>query len=161
MTQKSNTNATLIELRAEPITLADPNMDIRGRAIVDRDGEEVGHVDDLLVDQDERKVRFIKVRSGDFLGLGGKTFLVPIDAITRIDEDRVHVDQARDHVGGGPEYDPEIVVKGAPEYERVYRHYGYAPFWMSGYAYPAFSPLHPSGPALTRNGEPVDFTPRD
>lgn len=161
MADPANKEPTLVQMSDEPITLADPEMDIRGRDVLDRDGDDIGHVDDLLVDQDERKVRFLKVKAGDFLGLGGKTFLIPIDAITRIGEDAVHVDQSRKHVGSGPEYDPEIVTKGVPEYDRVYRHYGYAPFWMAGYAYPAFSPLHPSGPDVTRNAEPVDYQPRD
>lgn len=161
MADTSNREPVLLQLSDEPITLAEKSMDIRGRDVLDRGGQDIGRVDDLLVDADERKVRFLKVKSGDFLGLGGKSFLIPVDAMTRIEDDKVHVDQSREHVGGGPEYDPKVVAKGVPEYDRVYRHYGYAPFWMAGYAYPAFTPLHPSGPELTRNAEPADYQPRD
>lgn len=157
----NDADTTLIHMSDEPITLAEKSMDIRGRKVIDQNDEEIGHVDDLLVDDTERRVRFIRVKAGDFLGLGGKAFLIPIDALTRIGKERVHVDQSKEHVGGGPEYDPEVVVKGVPEYERVYRHYGYAPFWMAGYAYPAFSPMHPAGPELTRDAEPADYQPRD
>lgn len=161
MADTRETAPTLVQMGDEPITLADASLDIRGHHVLDREGEEIGHVDDLLVDNDERRVRFLRVKAGEFLGLGGRAFLVPIDAITRIAENEVHVDQSREHVGGGPEYDPEVVAKGVPEYDRVYRHYGYAPFWMAGYAYPAFSPMHPSGPAMTRNAVPADYQPRD
>lgn len=155
------TNATLMSMNDEPIELADDAADLRGRTVVDAEGEEIGHVDDLLVDDTERRVRFLRVKAGDFLGLGGRTFLIPIDAIERIGAERVHVDRDRDHVGGGPAYDPEVVVRGRDAYEPIYGHYGYLPFWMGGYAYPMFTPLHPQGADLRRSADPAAYAPRD
>jgi sporulation protein YlmC with PRC-barrel domain len=141
------TTPTLYSLSDEGFTVADPAEDVRGYDVVDRHGEEIGSVDDLMVDDGERKVRFLLVKSGGFLGLGGKSFLVPVDAVTRIDEDTVHIDQTREHVGTGPYYDPDVVSDEAWRqeahreggyYEGLYGHYGYSPFWAPGYAYPAY-----------------------
>jgi sporulation protein YlmC with PRC-barrel domain len=79
---------------------------VRSRKVLDKAGQGIGEVDDLLVDEREHKVRFVRVVAGGFLGLGETKFLIPIDAITKVEAKAVHVDQTRDHVTRGPCYDP-------------------------------------------------------
>jgi hypothetical protein len=71
-----------------------------------------------------------------FLGLGGTKFLIPVDAITNIDDKAVHVDQTRDHVASGPRYDPDLM--NVRHLSDVYDHYGYSPWWGQGYRYPMY-----------------------
>ena len=132
----TDTPATLLRLSDSDLTVSDPAEDIRGRAVVDRDGEEVGKVDDLMIDDREHKVRFMRVASGGFLGIGEQTFMIPIDAITRIEGDTVHIDQSREHVARGPGYDPDL--EDQQYWVDVYGHYGYGPFWGPGYVYPRY-----------------------
>jgi sporulation protein YlmC with PRC-barrel domain len=101
--------ATLLKLSDTDWTVADPAEDIRGRKVLDKQGEEVGDVDDLFVDQPEKRVRFLQVASGGFLGLGETKFLIPVDAITKISRDAVHINQMRQSVAGAPRYDPDLV----------------------------------------------------
>lgn len=111
--------------------------DIRGRTVRDAGGEEVGEVENLLIDTTERKVRFLVVASGGFLGLGEHRSFIPIDAVTGVDDDEVRIDQSREQMAGAPAYDPELI--NDREYnENVLGYYGYTPFWAAGYAYPAF-----------------------
>jgi len=127
---------TLVKLGDTAHTVADPAEDIRDRHVVDRDGEDIGKVDALMIDEDEGRVRFLQVKGGGFLGIGDETVLIPVDAITRIEGDRVYVDQTRKHVAGGPRYDPELAEQ--PTYwENASSYYGYGAFWGPGYAYPA------------------------
>lgn len=143
---------SLVKLGDTELTLGDPAEDIRGRKVLDSSGDEIGKVDDLMLDDNESKVRFMHVSAGGFLGIGDKTFLIPIDTITRIDEDAVHVDQSRDKVIKGPEYDPAL-VRDQGFWESSYGYYGYTPFWTAGYMYPAY-PYYgaavPGGPARRR-----------
>ena len=44
-------------------------MDIRTTKVLDRHGEAIGHVSDLFVDQNEKKLRMLQVAAGGFLGL--------------------------------------------------------------------------------------------
>jgi sporulation protein YlmC with PRC-barrel domain len=128
---------TLVRLDDAGLTLADPADDLRGRTVKDLNGEEAGKVDGLLIDEDEQRVRFMEVGSGGFLGLGEKKRLIPIDAITRVDEDSVHIATDRDRVAGGPVYDPDVV----PErhyLEEVYGYYDAPPYWGPGYFYPGW-----------------------
>ncbi len=129
--------ATLVKLGDSDMTVADPAEDVRGRTLLDREGDEIGKIEALLVDEQERKVRFLEVGSGGFLGLGGETRLVPVDAVTRVGEAAVQVDQTRDHVHGAPAYDPDLVDEDA-YYGAIYDYYGYPPYWAGGYAYAAY-----------------------
>ncbi|MFD7160521.1 PRC-barrel domain-containing protein [Kribbella sp. NPDC059898] len=128
---------TLINLNETALALAEPADDVRGRKVVDRNGDEVGTIDGLIIDEHQRRVRFMLVGSGGFLGLGEKKQLIPIDAITSVGDDTVRISTERTHVAGGPVYDPEVV----PEphyYEEVYGYWGVPPFWGPGYVYPPF-----------------------
>lgn len=135
--------SALTRLVDTDLTLASEADDIRGRAVLDRDGEEVGDVHDLVIDPTERRVRLLEVASGGFLGIGEKKLLIPVDAVTTVDES-VHIETAREHVAGSPAYDPELVQE--PDYyQSVYDYYGYPPFWTPGYIYPGF-PFYGAGP---------------
>jgi sporulation protein YlmC with PRC-barrel domain len=125
---------TLTMLKDSDEVLTDSGQDIRGRKVLAKDGEEIGKVDALLVDAQESKIRFMRVEAGGFLGLGEKRFLIPVDAITRVDKDTVSVDQTRDKVLGAPVYDPEVIKK--PSYPDIYSYYGFGPYWGTGYLYP-------------------------
>lgn len=134
------TTATLLRLgKEENLRLADPAEDIRGQKVLDRAGDAIGQVEDLLIDEKEHKVRFLMVGAGGFgpKKIGKKKFLIPVDAITKIDADVVHVDQSGDKIAESPEYDPE--VEPVPVYwERVYGWYGYYPYWGPYYRYPGY-----------------------
>jgi hypothetical protein len=82
-------------------------------------------VANLLVDDRARRVRFLQVAAGGFLKLGRVKFLRPVEAITKVDDHAVHVDQTRDHVANGPLYNPTLT--NAPTVADMYRHYGYGP----------------------------------
>ncbi|MFI7677388.1 PRC-barrel domain-containing protein [Actinophytocola sp. NPDC049390] len=129
-------SVALIRLADTDLTLADAADDVRGRTVVDRDGVEIGTVDDLVIDEAERRVRLLQVGSGGFLGLGKQQLLVPVDAVTSVDE-VVHVDTDRDHVASGPVYDPDLVLR-QDTVAGLYDHYGMLPYWSAGYRAPGF-----------------------
>lgn len=124
--------ARLVKLGDTGLTIADPAQDLRGRRAIDRDGNEIGKVEALYVDEAERRVRFLEVESGGFLGIGGETRLLPVDALARIDRDAVHVDETRDRVHGSPRYDPEVTEE-REYWNHLYGYYGRAPYWGPGY----------------------------
>jgi uncharacterized protein YrrD len=133
--------ASLREIGAEGLAVTDPAEDVRGRKVLDTAGEHIGDVDDLLVDHGKHIVRFLRVAAGGFLGLGETKFLIPVDAITSIDDEAVHVNRTREHVASGPRYDPDLINK--PHHlTKVYEHYGSVPFWAEGYTDAGF-PYYP------------------
>jgi CBS domain-containing protein/sporulation protein YlmC with PRC-barrel domain len=149
--------ATLVSLSDTNLALADRAEDIRGRNALDMAGEELGQVDDLLIDEREGKVRFLQVASGGLLGLGTTKFLIPVDTIVRITEDAVHINQTRERVAGAPRYDPTLVDERYMS--AVYSHYGHPPYWEPYYHYPPYphysSPLRQDRPGETDRGHSV------
>jgi sporulation protein YlmC with PRC-barrel domain len=127
---------TLHKLGDTDLTLADKAEDIRGKDVLDRAGDKIGEVKSLMLDEVEAKVRFLEVGGGGFLGIGDKSYMIPVDAITRIDNDHVHLGHTREHVSGGPAYDPNLVAER--QWTDIYGYYGYNPYWYSGYTYPRY-----------------------
>jgi uncharacterized protein (TIGR02271 family) len=91
-----------------------------GYAVYDRDGEKIGKVDDLFVDENDRP-EYIGVKMGF---LGTKSTLIPIQ-IVRIYEDNhtIEVSQAKQKVKDAPSFDDDEDI--TPEFEReVYSYFG-------------------------------------
>jgi hypothetical protein len=116
---------TLSRLGDNDRTIASSDEDIRGRMVKDKDGLDVGKVEGLLVDDVERKVRFMEVGSGGFLGLGQSKSFIPVDAITGMTADEVHISHTRKHVAGAPRYDPDLVKDDSHFFFSLYPYYGY------------------------------------
>ncbi len=139
-------NATLYTLGDRGQTVDGSTDDVRGREVKDKDGEGIGKVADLLVDDREEKVRFLLVEHGGFLGFGEEKTLIPVDAVTKITESEVFIDQSGERVAAAPGYDPNL-VDDRPYHASIYSHYGYTPFWGGGYLYPVGAwGMHPGSP---------------
>ena len=117
----------LVRLRDTDQTVSSSDEDIRGRMAKDKDGHDLGTIEGLLIDEAERKVRFMEVGSGGFLGLGESKSLIPVEAITRMEPDAVYIGHTREHVAGAPRYDPELVHSELEYFFNLYPYYGYQP----------------------------------
>lgn len=138
----AQSNPRLIRLSDSELSVATEVEDVRGRSVKDRAGQDLGRIEDLLIDPDERRVRFLVVGSGGFLGLGQQQSFIPVDAVSRVDEDVVTVDLTRENVAGAPAYDPDLTAE--PSYlESIYGYYGFIPFWGPGYVAPPGLPRDP------------------
>jgi sporulation protein YlmC with PRC-barrel domain len=124
-----------VRLKDSDLMLSHAEDDVRGMTVVDHEGEPVGDVDEIIIDEQERRARLLVVTSGGFLGMGETKRLVPVEAVSQID-DEVHIQRSRQEVHDTPEYDPQL--EEWPKYEDVYSSYGYAPFWGPGYRSPYF-----------------------
>lgn len=131
-----NDTPTLYVLGDRGRTVDGSANDVRGREVKDSNGDGIGKVADLLVDDRENKVRFLVVEHGGFLGFGETMTVVPVDAVTKITADDVFVDQSRERVAAAPGYTPDL-VDDRPYHAGIYGHYGYTPYWGAGYTYPA------------------------
>ena len=122
------TGPDLVRLSDSGLALEDLTQDVRGLDVYDEDGDQIGTVKDLYADTEERKVRFLDVCAGGFLGLGQKRFLIPVEAVGEVREDGVVVvDQKRQKVAQSPPFDADVVVAQPPYQDELYKYYGYLP----------------------------------
>ena len=118
-------NPTLRKLQDLDRTVAIPAEDIRGRMVKDKNGQDLGRIEDLLVDDVKWKVRFMEVASGGILGFGDSKSFIPVDAITRMTADNVYISHTLEHVAGAPRYDPTLVAIDVNYLMELYPYYGY------------------------------------
>jgi len=91
--------------------------DIRGRAVVNPKGDEVGTVDDLYVNPRDRQVEMAAITFTGAVGFGGKRVLVPVEEIQILD-DRVRILSHAERIKLAPEFH-----EGAPTYEPYYAYW--------------------------------------
>jgi sporulation protein YlmC with PRC-barrel domain len=126
--ERAEQQPNLIRLSdSENLRLREPLQNLRGLDVYDSNGEQIGTVEDLYVDQEAQFPRFLDVGAGGFLGMGKKHFLVSFEEVSRSvsEEERVVVRQNRDKVLGSPDFDPDEM----PEVDlqrAVYAYYGYS-----------------------------------
>ena len=121
------TGPDLVRLSDSGLALEDLTQDVRGLDVYDEDGDRIGTVKDLYADAEERKVRFLEVGAGGFMGLGH--FLVPVEAVSEVlrEDGVVVVDQKRRRVAESPLFDADVVVPQPAYQDELYEYYGYLP----------------------------------
>ncbi len=129
------TSIRLVPLDESVSGLAYPGEDLRGMTVVDRHMHRVGEVDGLIVDEQEHRARLLVVASGGILGLARTQRLLPVDAVTRVD-DLVHIEPSHEQVHQCAEYRSSPTPSS--NLDDIYHHYGYSPFWASNHVHPRF-----------------------
>ena len=98
--------------------------DLIHRVVTDPYDDRIGYVRDLLIDEADWKVRFLHVTVGGHLGFHDHHILIPIEAVQRVSEGFITIEQSRQKVQGAPELDPNILLQ--PRLRReIYEYYGY------------------------------------
>ncbi|MET8174415.1 PRC and DUF2382 domain-containing protein [Streptomyces clavifer] len=93
--------------------------ELDGLTVYDSDGEKVGSVGRVYVDDDTGKPDWITVKTGMF---GMKESFVPLAGARRVGSD-LHVSHPKDRVKDAPRVDADAHLSVAEE-EELYRHYG-------------------------------------
>ena len=91
--------------------------DIRGWAVVNPKGDEVGMVDDLYVNPRNRQVEMAAITFTGAVGHGGKRVLIPVEEITILDGE-VRILTHEERIAWAPEFH-----EGAPTYEPYYQYW--------------------------------------
>lgn len=91
-----------------------------GYKVYDNNGDKIGKVDDLFIDESDRE-EYIGVKMGLF---GTKSTLIPMDIVRVNESDRtIEVSESKDHVKDAPNFSDDDDI--TPEYEeRIRSHFG-------------------------------------
>jgi uncharacterized protein (TIGR02271 family) len=117
-TMASIDTANLMPLsRMSDFKVADNDQDVRGWKVVARDGDTIGKVDDLLIDTNARRVRYLGVDLDRSL-LSGRSHsgkvLIPIESVRLDRHDRVLLDSVgSSEIMTLPTYDASAFGSGA------------------------------------------------
>ena len=93
-------------------------QDAKGQKVLDKNGEEVGTVEELYVWEGPSTVHLIEVDGDE------RSFLIPSHAVTNVDDDGVKLELGKDKLMQSPELESDDVPD--PETRRAaFGYYGY------------------------------------
>ncbi len=105
---------------------------INGTDVVNREGENLGNIKEVMIDTNNGKVSYVVLSFGGFLGMGDKYFAIPWEAFSIDSDDKEFVlEIPKEKLETAPGFDKDNWPTNADHdyLVDVYRHYGYAPYW--------------------------------
>ncbi|HTS32035.1 MAG TPA: PRC-barrel domain-containing protein [Bryobacteraceae bacterium] len=105
---------------------------LEGDKVENQAGEDVGKIDEIMIDIPSGKVAYAVLSFGGVLGMGGKLFAVPWSALT-VDQDNkcFILDVDKQTLETAPGFDknhwPDMADRTWGS--QIYRHYGAEPYW--------------------------------
>jgi sporulation protein YlmC with PRC-barrel domain len=105
-----------------------------GNNVVNAVGEDLGSIEEIMLDVSSGRVAYAVLSFGGFLGLGDKLFAVPWDAMTvDTDEERFILDVSKERLEDAPGFDqddwPETTEADDTWLVSVYEYYETEPYW--------------------------------
>jgi len=106
---------------------------ILGDSVVNRTGENLGKIEELMLDLEKGRVAYAILSFGGFLGMGEKLFAIPFEAL-KLDPSREHftLDVDKDKLKNAPGFDRNHPPQASDRTwgAEVYKFYGYKPYWQ-------------------------------
>jgi sporulation protein YlmC with PRC-barrel domain len=107
--------------------------DVIGDKVVNRAGENLGKIEELMLDVEKGRVAYAVLSFGGFLGMGDKHFAIPFEALRLdADHDSFILDIDKDKLKNAPGFDKAHPPKVADRTwgAEIYKYYGYRPYWQ-------------------------------
>ena len=124
--ERGQQRSNLTKLSESDLPLEEPWQDMRGLDVYDIQDEQIGSVEDLYLDREARLASYLVVSAGGLLGVGKKTFLVPVEEVSRdVGEERVTITVPKDKVLNSPEFDQDIGVPATDLQRAIDAYYGH------------------------------------
>ena len=99
-------------------------------------GEDLGDIEELMIDMNSGRIAYAVLSFDGFLGLGGKLFAIPWDALSLDTEEHKFVlNVDREQLENAPGFDKDNWPQtpgdddGDAWLVEVYDYYGYRPYW--------------------------------
>ena len=105
---------------------------IKGDKVVNLQGENLGNIEDLMIDLERGRVGYAVLSFGGFLGMGDKLFAIPWEALTvDMAEKRLVLNVDKELLKRAPGFDknnwPDMTDRTWGN--ELYSYYGYKPYW--------------------------------
>lgn len=106
---------------------------IKGDKVVNRAGEHLGKIEDLMIDLHDGSVAYAALSFGGFLGLGGKLFAIPWEALQlKLHDHAILLDVPKDVLEKAEGFDKDHwPVTNREWLATMYSYYGYQPYWQT------------------------------
>ncbi|HET8685450.1 MAG TPA: PRC-barrel domain-containing protein, partial [Methanosarcina sp.] len=104
---------------------------IKKDKVVNRAGEDLGKIEELMIDLENGRIAYAVLSFGGFLGMADKLFAIPWQALTlRLHEHAFLLDISKDVLEKAEGFDKDNWPLTREELSRAYTYYGYKPYWQ-------------------------------
>ena len=108
---------------------------IKGDKVVNRAGDNIGKIEELMIDLEDGRVGYVVVPHGGLLGIGSKLFSIPWQALKlRPHEHAFLLDVSKETLDKAEGFDKDRWPLTRGELSKTYTYYGYQPYWLTGAA---------------------------
>ena len=114
----------------EPVVLSAGTMS--GDKVKNPRGEQLGDIQELMIDIDGGRVAYAVLSFGGILGMGDKLFAIPWSALKLDAEDHCFIlDVPKEKLEAASGFNKDSWPNFADRRwgEQLHRHYGYSPYW--------------------------------
>jgi sporulation protein YlmC with PRC-barrel domain len=105
---------------------------ITGDPVKNTNGDDLGNLEEIVIDLDSGRVAYTVLAAGGFLGLGEKFFAIPWDMVTvDMDNKEVILDIQKELLEKAPGFDKDNWPQPSDRtyLSDVYRYYERTPYW--------------------------------
>ena len=105
---------------------------IKGDKVVNRSGEDLGKIEELMVDLQDGRIAYAVLSFGGFLGMGNKLFAIPWKALSlKLHEHAFILDVDKEILEKAEGFDKDHWPTTDREWlSSMYNYYGYQPYWQ-------------------------------
>lgn len=105
---------------------------LKGDKVINGAGEDLGKIEDFMLDLIDGRVAYATLSFGGFLGMGDKLFAIPWKALRlRIHEHAFMLDIPKDVLQRAEGFDKGKWPLSYNELFKTYTYYGYQPYWQT------------------------------
>jgi PRC-barrel domain len=123
----------MVEPRTARYTdIAGAKKTLIGSSVVNTQNEDLGKIEDLVLDAGAGLIAYAVLSFGGFLGLGDKYFAIPWNALHfNLTEKRAVLNVDKKLLENAPGFDKDNWPNMADSVwgNSIYKHYGYVPYW--------------------------------
>lgn len=103
-----------------------------GCKVENAQGENLGKIENLMLDLRKSRIAYAVLSFGGFLGMGDKLFPVPMEALQfSAGDEKCLLNVDKERLKNAPGYDrdqlPDVSDRGWTT--QIFSHYGYEPYW--------------------------------
>jgi sporulation protein YlmC with PRC-barrel domain len=105
---------------------------ILGSKVMNAEREDLGTIEDIVIDARDNRVVYAILSFGGFLGIGDKRFAIPWEALSfDLSGKTAVLDIDKDRLSNAPGFDSDNWpdMSDATWGTQIYQHYGYRPYW--------------------------------
>jgi sporulation protein YlmC with PRC-barrel domain len=109
--------------------------DLKGHKVVNKNAEDLGKIEDYMLDLETGRMAYAVLSFGGFLGMGEKLFAIPWSAfnVQLFENDlRIVLNVDKEILTKAQGFDKSQLPLSYSQLSSVYTYYGYKPYWQTG-----------------------------